>query len=80
MLLRMDLFFWKDPHLFQRLHICPKGCPLAGLWALVRSRTRAHWGTWTYPLFVGAERVVRAERVALVYFGAHGLLGHRFWT
>lgn len=48
---------------------------LAGLWALVRSRTRAHGGTWTYHLFV-----VGAELVVLVYFVAHGLIGHRFWT
>lgn len=48
---------------------------LAGLWALVRSRGRARWGTWTYHLFV-----VGAELVVLVYFAAHGLIGHRFWT
>ncbi len=48
---------------------------LAGLWALVRSRERAYWGTWTYHLFV-----VGAELVVLVYFAAHGLIGHRFWT
>jgi len=48
---------------------------LAGLWALVRSRTQAHWGTWTYRLFV-----VTAELLVLVYFAAHGLIGHRFWT
>jgi CubicO group peptidase (beta-lactamase class C family) len=48
---------------------------LAGLWALARSRTPAHWGTWTYHLFV-----VGAELVVLVYFAAHGLIGHRFWT
>ena len=48
---------------------------LAGLWALVRSRGQAHWGTWTYHLFV-----VGAELVVLVYFAAHGLIGHRFWT
>jgi len=51
------------------------GATLAGLWALVRSRTRAHWGTWTYHLFV-----VGAELIVLVYLGAHGLIGHRFWT
>ncbi len=48
---------------------------LAGLWALVRSRTRAYWGTWTHHPFV-----VAAELVVLVYFAAHGLIGHRFWT
>jgi CubicO group peptidase (beta-lactamase class C family) len=48
---------------------------LAGFWALLRSRDRAHWGTWTYHLFV-----VAAEVVVLVYFAAHGLIGHRFWT
>lgn len=48
---------------------------LAGLWALVRSRTRAHRATWTYHLFV-----VGAQLVVLVYFAAHGLIGHRFWT
>lgn len=48
---------------------------LASLWALVRSRTRTSWSTWTYHLFV-----VGAELIVLVYLAAHGLIGHRFWT
>jgi hypothetical protein len=48
---------------------------LAGLWALVRSRGRAHWSTWTYHLLV-----IGAELVVLVYLTAHGLIGYRFWT
>lgn len=48
---------------------------LAGLWALVQSRGRAHRSTWTYHLFV-----VGAELIVLVYLAAHGLIAHRFWT
>lgn len=48
---------------------------LASLWAIVGSKARAHWGTWTYHAFV-----VGAELLVLVYLAAHGLIGHRFWT
>jgi CubicO group peptidase (beta-lactamase class C family) len=48
---------------------------LASLWLLMRSKARAHWGTWTYHAFV-----VGAETLVLVYLAAHGLIGHRFWT
>jgi CubicO group peptidase (beta-lactamase class C family) len=48
---------------------------LAGLWALVRSRSTAYGPTWTYHLFV-----VGAQLLILVYVAAHGLIGHRFWT
>jgi hypothetical protein len=48
---------------------------LAGLWALVRTRTVAYGPTWTYHLFV-----VGADLVVLLYLAAHGLIGHRFWT
>jgi len=48
---------------------------LGGLWSLVRTRTTAYGPTWTYHLFV-----VGAELLVLVYFAAHGLIGHRFWT
>ena len=48
---------------------------LAGLWALVRTRTVAYGPTWTYHLFV-----VGADLVVFLYLAAHGLIGHRFWT
>ena len=48
---------------------------LGGRWALVRTRTPAYGPTWAYHLLV-----VGAELVVLLYLGAHGLIGHRFWT
>lgn len=48
---------------------------IGGLWALVRSWERAHWGTRTYHVLV-----VGAQHAVLIYLAMHGLIGHRFWT
>jgi len=60
---------------FTALTLLFAGAMLASLVALVRSRTQAFWGTWTYHLLV-----VAAGLVVLVYLAAHGIIGHRFWT